>query len=90
MLRKELSYEHYYPEKFGDKLDAQHKAQIGHCVDLLAQTITCASSIDMILFNWVEGWDKPLPDFSNRHAMKKPAEGYVRLPEPGHGKPPMN
>ncbi|GAB1211757.1 hypothetical protein ATERTT37_000881 [Aspergillus terreus] len=51
MLRKEISYEHYYFPKFGNLPDAQHTVHIGHCVDLLAQFIKCQSPVDVILFN---------------------------------------
>ena len=70
MLRKEISYEHYYFPKFGNNPDAQHTAHIGHCVDLLAQFIKCQSPVDVILFNWVEGWDQPFPDFFNKHVCR--------------------
>ncbi|KAB8234479.1 oxidase ustYa family protein [Aspergillus alliaceus] len=70
MLRKEISYEHYYFPKFGNNPDAQHMAHIGHCIDILAQSIKCSSSVDVILFNWVEGWDQPFPDFKNQHVCR--------------------
>ncbi|OGM51053.1 hypothetical protein ABOM_000035 [Aspergillus bombycis] len=70
MLRKEISYEHYYYPRFGNNPDAEHKAHIGHCIDILAQAIKCSSSVDVILFNWVEGWDQPFPDFRNQHVCR--------------------
>lgn len=70
MLRKEISYEHYYFPLFGNNPDAQHTAHITHCVDILAQFIKCQSPVDMILFNWVEGWDQPFPDFFNKHVCR--------------------
>ncbi|KAB8077224.1 hypothetical protein BDV29DRAFT_199194 [Aspergillus leporis] len=70
MLRKEISYEYYYFPKFGNNPDAQHVAHIGHCIDILAQSIKCSSSVDVILFNWVEGWDQPFPDFANQHVCR--------------------
>ncbi|KAE8381324.1 hypothetical protein BDV26DRAFT_301781 [Aspergillus bertholletiae] len=70
MLRKEISYEHYYFPLFGNNPDAQHVAHIGHCIDILAQSIKCSSSVDVILFNWVEGWDQPFPDFDNQHVCR--------------------
>ncbi|WEW55740.1 hypothetical protein PRK78_001173 [Emydomyces testavorans] len=70
MLRKEISYEHYYFPKYGKTPDAEHNAHISHCIDILAQSIKCTSSTDVILFNWVEGWDQPFPDFTNKHVCK--------------------
>ncbi|KAE8131055.1 hypothetical protein BDV38DRAFT_276264 [Aspergillus pseudotamarii] len=79
MLRKEISYDHYYFARFGNHPDAEHVAHIGHCIDILAQTIKCSSSVDVILFNWVEGWDQPFPDFSNQHVCRdfETLLGYV-------------
>ncbi|KNG85067.1 hypothetical protein ANOM_006954 [Aspergillus nomiae NRRL 13137] len=79
MLRKEISYEHYYFPKFGNNPDAEHMAHISHCIDILAQAIKCSSSVDVILFNWVEGWDQPFPDFSNQHVCRdfEALLGYV-------------
>ncbi|PGG99373.1 hypothetical protein AJ80_09369 [Polytolypa hystricis UAMH7299] len=71
MLRKKISYDHYYRPKFGDHPDAQHEAHISHCIDLLAQAIKCSSSTDMITFNWVEGWDQPFPDFRNQKTCRE-------------------
>ncbi|PLB38961.1 oxidase ustYa family protein [Aspergillus candidus] len=70
MLRKEISYEHYYFPKFGNRPDAQHTAHITHCIDILAQYIKCESPVDVILFNWVGGWDQPFPDFMNKHVCR--------------------
>ncbi|CAI0642489.1 unnamed protein product [Colletotrichum noveboracense] len=71
MLRREVSYEHYYKEKEGPKPGgAQHQAHIGHCFDILAQAIKCTGSVDMITFNWVENWDQPFPDFMNRKVCR--------------------
>ncbi|KAJ9349439.1 hypothetical protein DTO282F9_825 [Paecilomyces variotii] len=98
MLRKEISYEHYYFPKFGNNPDAQHQAHIGHCIDLLAQSIKCSSSVDVILFNWVEGWNQPFPDFKNRHVCRDfealldyvndhsvPVEVFQAMKEPPEG-----
>ncbi|KAE8143841.1 hypothetical protein BDV38DRAFT_266966 [Aspergillus pseudotamarii] len=91
MLRKEISYEHYYYPKFGNNPDAQHTAHITHCIDILAQFIKCQGSVDVILFNWVGGWDQPFPDFMNKHnsvatevfeAMKEPPGDYPVQPNP--------
>ncbi|KAB8251404.1 hypothetical protein F9C07_2281309 [Aspergillus flavus] len=70
MLRKEISYEHYYFPRFGNHPDAEHIAHISHCIDILAQAIKCSSSVDVILFNWVEGWEQPFPDFNNQHVCR--------------------
>ncbi|KAE8165405.1 hypothetical protein BDV40DRAFT_309171 [Aspergillus tamarii] len=70
MLRKEISYDHYYFPRFGNHPDAEHVAHISHCIDILAQAIKCSSSVDVILFNWVEGWDQPFPDFNNQHVCR--------------------
>ncbi|KAE8423615.1 hypothetical protein BDV36DRAFT_290289 [Aspergillus pseudocaelatus] len=70
MLRKEISYEHYYYPEFGNNPDAQHTAHITHCIDILAQFIKCQGSVDVILFNWVGGWDQPFPDFMNKHVCR--------------------
>ncbi|KAH0432042.1 hypothetical protein CcaCcLH18_06697 [Colletotrichum camelliae] len=71
MLRREVSYEHYYEEKEGPKPGgAQHQAHIGHCFDILAQAIKCTGSVDMITFNWVENWDQPFPDFMNHKVCR--------------------
>ncbi|PIG85364.1 hypothetical protein AARAC_002816 [Aspergillus arachidicola] len=70
MLRKEISYEHYYYPEFGNNPDAQHTAHITHCIDILAQYLKCQGSTDVILFNWVGGWDQPFPDFMNKHVCR--------------------
>ncbi|KAE8334075.1 hypothetical protein BDV39DRAFT_188368 [Aspergillus sergii] len=79
MLRKEISYEHYYFPRFGNHPDAEHIAHVSHCIDILAQAIKCSSSVDVILFNWVEGWDQPFPDFNNQHICRdfETLLGYV-------------
>ncbi|KZL71972.1 DOPA-dioxygenase [Colletotrichum tofieldiae] len=71
MLRREISYEHYYEPKEGPKPGgAQHQAHIGHCFDILAQAIKCTGSVDMITFNWVENWEQPFPDFMNHKVCR--------------------
>ncbi|OGM45147.1 hypothetical protein ABOM_006678 [Aspergillus bombycis] len=70
MLRKEISYEHYYYPEFGNNPHAQHTAHITHCIDILAQFIKCQGSVDVILFNWVGGWTQPFPDFRNKHVCR--------------------
>ncbi|KAK1673426.1 hypothetical protein BDP55DRAFT_670199 [Colletotrichum godetiae] len=71
MLRREVSYEHYYESKEGPRPGgAQHQAHIGHCFDILAQAIKCTGSVDMITFNWVENWEQPFPDFMNHKVCR--------------------
>ncbi|KAK1494449.1 hypothetical protein CABS01_11465 [Colletotrichum abscissum] len=71
MLRREVSYEHYYEPKEGPRPGgAQHQAHIGHCFDILAQAIKCTGSVDMITFNWVENWEQPFPDFMNHKVCR--------------------
>ncbi|KAF9874932.1 hypothetical protein CkaCkLH20_07626 [Colletotrichum karsti] len=99
MLRKEVSYEHYYESKEGPRPGgAQHQAHIGHCFDILAQAIKCTGSVDMITFNWVENWEQPFPDFMNNkvcrdfdalldwvndHAMSPEVFQMMKTPPPG-------
>jgi hypothetical protein len=100
MLRKEISYEHYYYPEFGNNPDAQHGAHITHCIDILAQYIKCQSPVDVILFNWVGGWDQPFPDFMNKHVCRDfeallayvnenslAAEVFQAMKEPPNGYP---
>ncbi|KAK1960957.1 hypothetical protein LY78DRAFT_536367, partial [Colletotrichum sublineola] len=71
MLRREVSYEHYYEPREGPRPGgAQHQAHIGHCFDILAQAIKCTGSVDMITFNWVENWEQPFPDFMNHKVCR--------------------
>jgi hypothetical protein len=72
MLRKKISYDHYFKEKFEQSPEelVQHEAHIGHCMDILVQHIKCTASTDVITFNWVEGWDQPFPDFRNKHVCR--------------------
>ncbi|TDZ19358.1 hypothetical protein Cob_v007661 [Colletotrichum orbiculare MAFF 240422] len=71
MIRRELSYEHYYEHTEGPKPGgAQHRAHVGHCFDVLAQALKCTSSADMITFNWVDKWEQPFPDFMNRKVCR--------------------
>ncbi|KAK6067395.1 hypothetical protein SCUP234_11649 [Seiridium cupressi] len=71
MLRKEISYAHYYASTEGPSPGgAQHVAHIGHCIDVLAQALKCTGSVDMITFNWVEEWSQPFPDFSNHKVCR--------------------
>ncbi|KAL0943571.1 uncharacterized protein CTRU02_201458 [Colletotrichum truncatum] len=71
MLRREISYEHYYEAKEGPKPGgAQHQAHIGHCFDILAQNLKCSGGVDMITFNWVKNWDQPFPDFMNHKVCR--------------------
>ncbi|KAK1726615.1 hypothetical protein CaCOL14_004399 [Colletotrichum acutatum] len=71
MLRREVSYEHYYEPKEGPRPGGdQHQAHIGHCFDILAQAIKCTGSVDMITFNWVENWEQPFPDFRNHKVCR--------------------
>ncbi|KAK5949086.1 hypothetical protein OHC33_009827 [Knufia fluminis] len=73
MLRREI----YHPwstladaEKLRKGGDRQHWAHVGHCIDILAQAIKCSGSVDMIMFNWVEGWDQPFPDFATKKVCR--------------------
>lgn len=73
MLRKEI----YHPWDSLDEAkkirmggERQHWAHIGHCIDILAQAIKCSASVDMIMFNWVEGWDQPFPDFATKKVCR--------------------
>lgn len=51
--------------------DVQHWAHIGHCLDFLAQAISCTALTDLILFNWVDGWDQPFPDFGTKKVCEE-------------------
>lgn len=73
MLRKEI----YHPWSGLDEAkklkmggERQHWAHVGHCIDILAQAIKCSGSVDMIMFNWVEGWDQPFPDFATQKVCR--------------------
>lgn len=100
LLRKETSYAHYYAAREGAfPGGVQHRAHVGHCLDVLAQAIKCVGSVDLITFNWVEGWDQPFPDFANRkvcrdfdalhawvtdHAMDSETLQQMKTPPPGY------
>jgi hypothetical protein len=72
MMRKKISYDHYFKDKFEANPAelVRHEAHIGHCIDVLVQHIKCTASTDVITFNWVEGWDQPFPDFKNQHTCR--------------------
>ncbi|KAH8422004.1 dopa 4 [Colletotrichum scovillei] len=62
MLRREVSYEHYYEPKEGPRPGgAQHQAHIGHCFDILAQAIKCTGHPQRLIMTMVTQSTPPTP-----------------------------
>lgn len=72
MIRMQASYSYYNEPHFGPfpGNNSQHIAHVGHCFEILAEALKCAGSTDLITFNWREDWDRPFPDFSNKHICR--------------------
>jgi hypothetical protein len=70
-LRREISYTHYHEANEGPSPGSEiHEAHINHCIDVLAQALKCAGSVDIVTFNWVEGHRMPQPDFNNNKVCR--------------------
>jgi hypothetical protein len=70
-LRREISYTHYHEKTEGPSPGSEiHEAHINHCIDVLAQALKCAGSVDIVTFNWVEGHRMPQPDFNNNKVCR--------------------
>ncbi|KAG2419954.1 hypothetical protein HFD88_004751 [Aspergillus terreus] len=78
-LRKEIHFDYYYKNRYGDrsKAPAEHMIHKKHCIHILLQNLICHADVDLIPHNWVhyEGlnqstrpWAEPLADFN---AVKK-------------------
>ncbi|KAF7585189.1 hypothetical protein BBP40_011806, partial [Aspergillus hancockii] len=98
ILRRHISYNHYYGSGFGDETERDHHAHMSHCIEILAEDIKCSSKLDPILYVWVEGTKRPSPAFSNAHVCRDfvavlnyinenavPAEVFDAMTEPPAG-----
>ncbi|OAG07619.1 uncharacterized protein CC84DRAFT_1090023 [Paraphaeosphaeria sporulosa] len=64
-LRKYAFYDYYYAPKYGPetnlpKMVAAHRT---HCVGVLLDALTCQPSLNMVVWEYVQGQSKPWPDF---------------------------
>ena len=64
MLRREVHFEHYYPQWSKGKAPSDHKVHISHCIYALLQSLTCSANTDPFIHYWVDVGDEPYPDFS--------------------------
>ncbi|KAF1975999.1 hypothetical protein BU23DRAFT_436386, partial [Bimuria novae-zelandiae CBS 107.79] len=64
-LRKFAHYEYYYSPKYGAEanLPPMVKAHRSHCVGVLLDTLTCQPSLNMVVWEYVQGQSEPWPDF---------------------------
>jgi hypothetical protein len=69
MLRREVHFEHYYPQ-WPNGATADHKVHISHCIYALLQSLTCAANTDPFIHYWVDVGDEPYPDFSINRQCK--------------------
>lgn len=60
-MRKSLyfNFAHYYP----DGVSPVYAAHLMHCQEALARWLMCQPSMDLLTYNWVEGHERPFPDF---------------------------
>jgi hypothetical protein len=68
MLRK-LVYPNYYPNArnqfpHAKESEAMFEIHMGHCVDMLMQTIQCSANLNLITMHWVHEESNPFPDMS--------------------------
>lgn len=63
MLRREVHFEHYYPQ-WPNGAPPDHKVHISHCIYALLQSLTCSANTDPFIHYWVDVGDEPYPDFS--------------------------
>lgn len=64
-----LVYPEYYPKaknQFPRASDpeAMYKIHMGHCIDMLMQTIQCSGNLNLITMHWVNEEPNPFPDMS--------------------------
>lgn len=64
-IRKFAHYDYYYREKYGSEEDLPEMvaAHRGHCVGVLLDALTCQPSLNMVIWEWMEGQEEPWPDF---------------------------
>lgn len=77
-LRKFAYYDYYYGEKYGpaDHLPEMVAAHRGHCVGVLLDALKCQPSLNMVVWEWMEGQHEPWPDFNTRRQCQGHEEFY--------------
>ncbi|KAJ4294437.1 hypothetical protein N0V90_008127 [Kalmusia sp. IMI 367209] len=65
-VRKFAYYDYYYLPAYGNasnlpRLVAAHRS---HCVGVLLDALTCQPSLNMVVWEWMEGMREPWPDFN--------------------------
>ena len=77
-IRKFAHYDYYYREKYGpeDSLPEMVAAHRGHCVGVLLDALTCQPSLNMVIWEWMEGQDEPWPDFVTERQCQDHASFY--------------
>ncbi|KIW99561.1 uncharacterized protein Z518_11300 [Rhinocladiella mackenziei CBS 650.93] len=72
-LRRQINYDYYYGDKWGDNPPPQHMSHVKHCIHILLQNLMCHADVDIVPHNWVHYPDlhqkgrpyaEPLADFS--------------------------
>lgn len=43
---------------------------LAHCIEMLRQVLTCNADVGVIPYAWVEGRDRPYPNFNTRHQCR--------------------
>lgn len=63
---------HYTPLEpaFSDPPDLI-RTHIDHCLEMLRTILSCNADPGIVTFNWVEGHESPMPDFSTVHRCRK-------------------
>ncbi|KAG1804294.1 hypothetical protein EV424DRAFT_1330740, partial [Suillus variegatus] len=72
LLRKASWFEYYSAStdrSFQFPLDIIH-LHIGHCIEMLRQSIMCKADTTMITWYWVQGHDSPQVNFNTRHRCR--------------------
>ena len=92
LLRQSLhfNYEYYHEsgaEGFNDK-ERTYQLHVGHCVDMLRETIMCSASTDVMPYLWLNEDGDTIPDFGrekrcrNFDSVRAWVEAHhIRMPE---------
>ncbi|KAF9229000.1 hypothetical protein BS17DRAFT_217046 [Gyrodon lividus] len=60
------SWDPYFTESTPEYL----RHHLDHCIENLRQTLMCAADVGIIPYQWVVGFDHPVPDFRTKHQCR--------------------
>jgi hypothetical protein len=43
---------------------------VDHCIEMLRQRLMCTSDVNIITYDWVQGWDLAYPNFNTAHQCR--------------------